>query len=58
MNSMVCILYKKRCYSNLITVDNITTDTVHHFVPHWNGRYLAANVYFKDLQTNKTTQIG
>ncbi|EIE78950.1 hypothetical protein RO3G_03655 [Rhizopus delemar RA 99-880] len=39
-------------------VDNITTDTVRHFVPHWNGRYLAANVYFKDLQTNKTTQIG
>ncbi|KAG1444367.1 hypothetical protein G6F56_010330 [Rhizopus delemar] len=39
-------------------VDNITTDTVKNFIPHWKDRYLSANVYLKDTQNNKTVQIG
>ncbi|CAO3675668.1 unnamed protein product [Rhizopus microsporus] len=39
-------------------VNNITVDTIKNFIPHWKDRYLAANVYFKDLHNNKTVQIG
>ncbi|KAI9276032.1 Metallo-dependent phosphatase-like protein [Sporodiniella umbellata] len=39
-------------------VANITTDTVKNFVPHWKDRYLAANVYLKDVNSNKTVQLG
>lgn len=33
-------------------------DTVDNFIPHWEDRYLAANVYFKDTNNNKTVPIG
>ncbi|KAG0182861.1 hypothetical protein DFQ28_000030 [Apophysomyces sp. BC1034] len=39
-------------------VNAVTEDVVKNFVPHWKGRYLAANVYFKDLHNNKTIPIG
>lgn len=29
-----------------------------NFIPHWKDRYLAANVYFKDMNNNKTIPIG
>ncbi|KAG1494835.1 hypothetical protein G6F46_008057 [Rhizopus delemar] len=39
-------------------VNEITIDTVDNFIPHWKDRYLCANVYLKDVQNNKTVQIG
>ena len=39
-------------------VNNITTHVVNNFVPHWKDRYLASNVYIKDVNANKTIPIG
>ncbi|KAI8645414.1 Metallo-dependent phosphatase-like protein [Parasitella parasitica] len=39
-------------------VNDVTVDTVENFIPHWKDRYLAANVYFKDITNNKTVPIG
>ncbi|KAI9029778.1 nucleoside phosphatase family-domain-containing protein [Phycomyces nitens] len=39
-------------------VNEITLDVHKNFVPHWKGRYLAANVYIKDATNNKTVQLG
>ncbi|KAI8386932.1 Metallo-dependent phosphatase-like protein [Blakeslea trispora] len=39
-------------------VNEITANTVKNFIPHWKERYVASNVYFKDVHTNKTTPIG
>ncbi|KAI8388326.1 nucleoside phosphatase family-domain-containing protein [Radiomyces spectabilis] len=39
-------------------VNNVTIDVVNNYIDHWKGRYLAANVYFKDLHTNKTVPIA
>ncbi|KAL0145449.1 vacuolar protein [Mucor lusitanicus] len=39
-------------------VNDVTVDTVDNFIPHWKDRYLAANVYFKDIHNNKTVPIG
>ncbi|KAI9267432.1 Metallo-dependent phosphatase-like protein [Sporodiniella umbellata] len=50
---------------DLLTIGNhelyendITIDTVKNFIPHWKDRYLAANVYLKDANSNRTIQIG
>ncbi|KAI7870933.1 Ser/Thr protein phosphatase family protein [Spinellus fusiger] len=39
-------------------VNKVTLDIQKNFVPHWKGRYLAANVYIKDANNNKTVQLG
>ncbi|KAL0076793.1 nucleoside phosphatase family-domain-containing protein [Phycomyces blakesleeanus] len=39
-------------------VNEVTLDVHKNFVPHWKGRYLAANVYIKDASNNKTVQLG
>ncbi|KAI8979381.1 Metallo-dependent phosphatase-like protein [Mycotypha africana] len=38
-------------------VDDITNDTLRNFIPHWKDKYLAANVYVKDANTNVTVPI-
>ncbi|OAD02635.1 hypothetical protein MUCCIDRAFT_128322, partial [Mucor lusitanicus CBS 277.49] len=49
---------------DLLTIGNETKHnamkiyTVDNFIPHWKDRYLAANVYFKDIHNNKTVPIG
>ncbi|KAF7729993.1 hypothetical protein EC973_003406 [Apophysomyces ossiformis] len=48
-------LYGKQLWRK---VNEVTADVVTNFVPHWKGRYLAANVYFKDLHNNKTVPVG
>ena len=55
--------HKKDCIKQYIipspfTVNDVTVDTVDNFIPHWKNRYLAANVYFKDINNNKTVPIG
>ncbi|KAI9316020.1 Metallo-dependent phosphatase-like protein [Dichotomocladium elegans] len=39
-------------------VDTITDDVYTNYVPHWRGRYLTSNVYFKDMNSNKTVPLG
>ncbi|CDS10063.1 hypothetical protein LRAMOSA02740 [Lichtheimia ramosa] len=39
-------------------VNEVTEDVYKNFMPHWKGRYLASNVYFKDVNNNKTVPIG
>ncbi|KAI7856228.1 Metallo-dependent phosphatase-like protein, partial [Circinella umbellata] len=50
---------------DLLTVGNhelYLNDVIEHtyreYVPHWNKRYLASNVYFKDLHSGKTVPFG
>ncbi|KAI8884051.1 hypothetical protein K501DRAFT_248623 [Backusella circina FSU 941] len=50
---------------DLLTIGNhelykndIIYDTYNRFIPHWKNKYLAANVYFRDINTNKTHQMG
>lgn len=50
-----CIKY---IVSSPFAVNDVTVDTVDNFIPHWKDRYLAANVYFKDVNNNKTVPIG
>ncbi|KAI9278393.1 Metallo-dependent phosphatase-like protein [Phascolomyces articulosus] len=39
-------------------VDEITENVYKDFMPSWKGRYLASNVYFKDINNNKTIPLG
>ncbi|KAI9498507.1 Metallo-dependent phosphatase-like protein [Zychaea mexicana] len=39
-------------------VHEVTEDVYNSFMPSWNGRYLASNVYFKDINNNKTVPLG
>ncbi|KAL1931515.1 hypothetical protein VTP01DRAFT_9658 [Rhizomucor pusillus] len=40
-------------------VNSVTQDVYENYMPHWNGRYLASNVYIKDVNNdNKTIPIG
>lgn len=39
-------------------MNDVTQDVVKNFRPHWKDRYLTSNVYFKDLNNNKTVPIG
>lgn len=41
-----------------LLVNDVTMDVIKNFVPHWKNRYLTSNVYFKDLNNNKTVPIG
>lgn len=57
------ICHIKKCFKHLFSswlpsVNDVTVDTVENFIPHWKDRYLAANVYFKDINNNKTVPIG
>lgn len=46
------------CCCDMHLVNEVTEDVYKNFMPHWNGRYLASNVYFKDVNNNKTVPIG
>ncbi|KAI7850210.1 Metallo-dependent phosphatase-like protein [Circinella umbellata] len=39
-------------------VDEITESVYNDFMPSWKGRYLSSNVYFKDINNNKTIPLG
>ncbi|KAI8146460.1 Metallo-dependent phosphatase-like protein [Fennellomyces sp. T-0311] len=39
-------------------INEVIEDVYHNFMPRWNGRYLASNVYFKDLTSGKTVPFG
>ncbi|KAI8142505.1 Metallo-dependent phosphatase-like protein [Fennellomyces sp. T-0311] len=51
-------MLQKIPYDILAIVDEITENVYNEFVPHWNGRYLSSNVYFKDMNNNKTVPLG
>ncbi|KAI9269059.1 5'-nucleotidase [Phascolomyces articulosus] len=39
-------------------MNEVIEDTYHNFIPKWNGRYLASNVYYKDLHNGETVPFG
>ncbi|KAI9495704.1 Metallo-dependent phosphatase-like protein [Zychaea mexicana] len=50
---------------DLLTIGNhelytndVIEDVYYNFMPNWRGRYLASNVYFKDVHSGKTVPFG